>query len=224
MQLVAPSAVRMADAIEAISWIMNFVVSFFVITVNVYWLLVTGYCLLVTGYWLRVHRCIASIIAAAAALILSSLGGVWGGLITLHKAVHVDELGLLQELTAGDVVLLLLLGEESDVQTLDVRVHVELVLAHCTALVALQRGVERAESLDLHLLRVEQHLDQTATELLQYAVNDVGGVNRSVLADVGCQLTGVQTLKVLYSAVPLTESLRVRVLILVHFIDNLCHR
>ena len=73
MQLVAPSAVRMADAIEAISWIMNFVVSFFVITVNVYWLLVTGYCLLVTGYWLRVHRCIASIIAAAAALILPSL-------------------------------------------------------------------------------------------------------------------------------------------------------
>ena len=32
-QLVAPRAVRMADAMEAISWITNFTVSFFVILV-----------------------------------------------------------------------------------------------------------------------------------------------------------------------------------------------
>ena len=32
-QLVAPRAVRMADAMEAISWITNFTVSFFVIVV-----------------------------------------------------------------------------------------------------------------------------------------------------------------------------------------------
>ena len=76
-------------------------------------------------------------------------------------------------------------------------------------------------NLNQTLLRVEQHLDQATAELLQHAVNDIGGVNQSVLADVGCQLTGVQTLKVLYSAVPLTESLRVRVPILVHFIDIL---
>ena len=38
MQLVAPSAVRMADAIEAISCTINFAVSFFVIMVRFYWL------------------------------------------------------------------------------------------------------------------------------------------------------------------------------------------
>ncbi len=49
------------------------------------------------------------------------------------------------------------------------------------------------------------------------------GVNTSVLCDVVRQLTGVQTLQILYTAVPLAVSSIALVLVLVHFIDNLRH-
>ena len=75
-----------------------------------------------------------------------------------------------------------------------------------TLLLVLQRAVERAETLYLHLLRVEEHLKQTASELLQYAVNDVGSVDRAVLRDVVGQLSGVQRFEVLDLCVPLAGS------------------
>ena len=115
----------------------------------------------------------AGLTAAASALRVRALGAF---LLFLHQErVDVDKLGLFEELTAGDVLLGSLLGQESDVERLQVLVHVEVFLLQCTLLLVLQRAVERAEALDLHLLRVEEHLKQTASELLQYAVNDVGG-------------------------------------------------
>ena len=108
-------------------------------------------------------------------------------------------------------------------QTLHVLQNVELVLGHGATLHALQSSVEGSQSLDLHLLRVEQHLQQTTAELLHHAVHDVGGVNTSVLCDVIRQLTGVQTLQILHTAVPLAVSTVVLVLVLVHFINNLRH-
>ena len=60
-------------------------------------------------------------------------------------------------------------------------------------------------------------------ELLEYAIDDVGSVDRAVLRDVVSQLSGVQRLEVLDLRVPLAEGRRVRVLVLLYFIDNLCH-
>ena len=50
-------------------------------------------------------------------------------------------------------------------QTLHVLQDIKLLLAHRTALLALDGGVEGTQSVDLHLLRVEQHLQQTAAKL-----------------------------------------------------------
>ena len=102
-------------------------------------------------------------------------------------------------------------------------VHIEVLLLQRTVLLVLQGAVERAEPLDLYLLRLQQHLNETAAELLQHAVNDVGGVDRSVLRDVVSQLARVQRLEVLDLCVPLAESCTERILVLFYFIQNLCH-
>ena len=166
----------------------------------------------VGGAVARVRITAAAVAAAAAVLFL-----------VLQQRIDVHELGLLQELAAGDVRLLLLLRQESDVQTLDVLLHVELVLAHRTALRALDGGIERAEALNLHALRLQQHLNQAAAELLHHAVNHVGRVDRTVLGNVVRQPTGVQTLQILHASVELAEGAAVLVLVLVHFINNLRH-
>ena len=68
---------------------------------------------------LRAAAVTAVLRARATALLGSTVASVAAvGVFALQEALHVDELGLLQELSAGDVVLLLLLGEESDVQKL----------------------------------------------------------------------------------------------------------
>jgi hypothetical protein len=61
---------------------------------------------------------------------LCALGGAADGR-SLHglQRVDVDELGLLEELSAGDVLLGGLLGQEADVQALDVLLDVERILA-----------------------------------------------------------------------------------------------
>ena len=142
-------------------------------------------------------------VVRAAALRTTAFGAF---LLFLHQErVDVDELGFLEELTAGDVLLGRLLGQESDVERLQVLVHVAVLRLQRTLLLVLQRAVERAAALYLHLLRVEEHLKQTASELLQYAVNDVGSVDRAVLRDVVGQLSGVQRLEVLDLCVPLAE-------------------
>ena len=137
------------------------------------------------------------------------------------QLVDADELGPLQELTAGDVLLLGLLRQETDAQPLDVLLRVVLVFRGSSR--ALDGAVERAEAVDLHLLRVEQHLQQTAAELLQHAVNDVGGVDRAVLRDVVCQLARIQRFETLGAAVPHAVALRLRVVVSFYFIQNLCH-
>ena len=108
-------------------------------------------------------------------------------------------------------------------QTFDVLLHVELVLAHRTALGALNGGIERAQSLNLNALRVEQHLQQAAAELLHHAVHHVGRVNRTVLGNVVRQLARVHTLQILHASVVLAVGRVVLVLVLVHFINNLRH-
>ena len=108
-------------------------------------------------------------------------------------------------------------------QRFQVRVHIELVLGSCATLLILDGGKERAEAVNLHLLRIEQHLQQTTAELLHHAVHHVGRVNRPVLADVVRKLAGVQTLQILHASVVLAVSGRMLVLVLVHFIDNLRH-
>ena len=54
-------------------------------------------------------------------------------------------------------------------QCLQVLVHVEVLLLGSAALLVLHRAVERTEALNLYLLRLQQHLDKAATELLQHA-------------------------------------------------------
>ena len=96
----------------------------------------------------------AGLTAAASALRVRALGAF---LLFLHQErVDVDKLGLFEELTAGDVLLGSLLGQESDVERLQVLVHVEVLLLQRTLLLVLQRAVERAEALDLHLIDPER--------------------------------------------------------------------
>ena len=64
-----------------------------------------------------------------------------GECLTVH-----DELGLLDELATGEVVLLRLVGQEADVQRLQVLFHVEVRLLVGYALLALAGQVERTES------------------------------------------------------------------------------
>ena len=108
-------------------------------------------------------------------------------------------------------------------ESLQVLVHVEILLLGGSVLLVLEGAVEGAEALNLYLLRLQQHLNETAAELLQHAVNDVGGVDRAVLRNVVSQLARVQRLEVLDLCVPLAESHAVRVLVLLYFIQNLCH-
>ena len=106
---------------------------------------------------------------------------------------------------------------------MSLRMRVELLLLQGTILLVLESAVEGAEALNLYLLRLQQHLNETAAELLQYAVNDIGGVDTSVLRDVVSQLSGVQCFQTLDLSVPLAEGRAVRVLVLLYFIQNLCH-
>ena len=109
----------------------------------------------------------------------------------LNQALYINKLGMLQELSARDVLLLLLFRKEADVQTPDVLVYIELVLAQSTALLALDGGVEGTQTINLHLLRVKQHLQQTAAELLQNTKHHVRCVDRAVLCNVSSHLSCV---------------------------------
>ena len=171
---------------------------------------------------------ITATLVAAAGIASGITASRWRGaafvlVAALNQALYINKLGMLQELSARDVLLLLLFRKETDVQTPDVLVYIELVLAQSTALLALDGGVEGTQTINLHLLRVKQHLQQTAAELLQNTIYHVGGINASVLANVVRQLTGVQALQVLHSSVVLAIGSAVLILVLVNFINNLCH-
>ena len=166
---------------------------------------------------------VASSVGARTAVAASRVALALGLFLLFQKVVDVDEIGLLQELSAGDVQLLFLLGQETDVQSIQVAVHAELVLRLSASLGVFERSVERAEALDLHLLRLQKHLDETTAELLQHAEYDIGRIDAAVLRDVLRQLARVHRLQRLHLSKPLAVSHAVRVLVLLYFIQNLCH-
>ena len=86
----------------------------------------------------------------------------------ISKCLCIHELRLLDELAAADVGLGLLIGDESDVQRLEVGIRREFLLGGSAALLILDGGVEGAQTVDLYAARVEQHLQHTAAELLQH--------------------------------------------------------
>ena len=71
----------------------------------------------------------------------------WGSSVTLYQLLDVDKLGLLQEFAARDVVLSLLLGQESDVECLYALVCLEILLLQNTARLALHGAVEASLTL-----------------------------------------------------------------------------
>ena len=74
-------------------------------------------------------------------------------------------------------------------QSPDVLRHRVLFLRVAAA--ALNGTVERAQAVNLHPLRVEQHLNQARAELLQHAEHHVGGVDAAVVGNVAGQLARV---------------------------------
>ena len=94
-------------------------------------------------------------------------------LLAVEPGLGVDELGALDELSARDVHLGGLLGQEAYVQCLDVLLRGELLLRLCSALLVLAGGVEGSQALNLHLPGVEQLLDAALAELLQDAEHHV---------------------------------------------------
>ena len=60
----------------------------------------------------------------------------------------------------------------------------ELLVALRPAAGVGQRGVERAETVDIDLLRLQEHLDDARAVLLQHTVDDVGRIYRAVLSNV----------------------------------------
>ena len=166
----------------------------------------------------------AGAVTATADVATATAGAAAIGILsTLQERVDVDELGFLQELAAGDVQLRGLLGQEADVQGFEVLPDVKVLLLLRTAWLVLQRAVERAEAVNLHLFRLQQHLDEARAKPLQHAVHHIGRVDRAVLRDVLRQPARVQRFEVLHLREVLAVSSRLRVLVLFHFIDNLCH-
>ena len=69
--------------------------------------------------------------------------------------------------------------------------HVVVFLLGCSASRVLDGAVECAETVNLHLLRFEQHLQNTGAELLQYTQYHVLRVDTTVFTDVLCHLSDV---------------------------------
>ena len=67
---------------------------------------------------------------------------------------------------------------------------------------------------DVYSLALQQHLHQTATELLQHTKYYILRINTTVLTDVLCQLAGVQGFNTLTVGEPLAKKLRLVVLFL----------
>ena len=229
MQLVVPRAVRAAVRMLTMTCRMVFQVSFFMV------LMVYGLRnKIFTKSPTNLFYCFSFPFQCAAILcaifrdfcsMTKVLRFHWAVASTLilglgRQRVDVDELSLLQELAAGDVLLLFLFRQEADVQSLQARVHAELVSTLGAALRVLDGAVERAQALNLHSLRLQQHLNQAAAELLQHAVHHVGGVDGAVLGDVLCQLARVQGLDGLAVREPHAIDPGGRVRVLLQLIKN----
>jgi len=178
----APQALLSLILVEAIVAIVVTVVTTtgVVATTTVFTVSGIGAATLIAGLVATVtalRAAVAALRAAIAGIIASRVASVLVFSLLVQERIDVDKLGLLQELTAGDVLLGSLLGQESDVESLQVLVHIEILLLQGTILLVLEGAIEGAKPLNLYLLRLQQHLDETAAELLQYAVDDVGGVD-----------------------------------------------
>ena len=143
--------------------------------------------------------------------------------IAAQQALGIHKLGFLQELTTRDIHLLLLLRHESDVESLQVLTHIKLLLLGSTAGLILQGSEEGTQTIDLHSLALQQHLNQAATELLKHTKYYILRINATVLTDVLCQLAGVQDFNTLAVGEPLAKYLRLVVLVLSQLKKNLCH-
>ncbi len=108
-------------------------------------------------------------------------------------------------------------------QGLEVLLHIEFLFGVCTTALVLDGGEEGAQAINLYSLTLQQHLHQTTAELLQYSKHHVGGINTSVLADVGSQLAGVHGFYSLAMGKPLAIDRCFLVLVLSQLIKNLCH-
>ena len=107
-------------------------------------------------------------------------------------------------------------------QGLDVLLQREVAgVAHARAL---DGGVEGAQSVDLHLLALQEHLDETGAELLQHAQHHVAGIDGAVLCDVTCHLARVERLGVFHLRIPLAVALgHLVVRVFLQSVIDLCH-
>ena len=104
--------------------------------------------------------------------------------LVLGEGGHVHELRLLEEVLAGDALLGCALGEEAEAETRGEGVDVEVGEVLDAALLVGDGHVERAESLHLHLLGLQELLDEAAAECLEHADDHVGREGRAVGGDV----------------------------------------
>lgn len=91
-------------------------------------------------------------------------------------------------------------------ESLQVLTHIKLFLLGSTAGLILQGSEEGAQTVDLHSLALQQHLNQAATELLQHTKYYILRINATVLTDVLCQLAGVQGFNTLTVGEPLAKN------------------
>ena len=102
-------------------------------------------------------------------------------LLRALQRFDVNELRLLDKLATRDIQLLLLLGDEADVQRLEVLVHIEIILAEGTAGLILDGSIKSTQTINLHALALQQHLQQTAAELLQHTEHHIGRIQTAML-------------------------------------------
>ena len=94
-------------------------------------------------------------------------------------------------------------------QALQVLLGREVLLLGCTASLILQGCEEYTQTVNLHSLRIQEHLQQTAAELLQHSEHHVGCIDATVLTDVVSHLAGIQYLDGLTVCKPLALDLRI---------------
>lgn len=87
----------------------------------------------------------------------------------------------------------------------------------------LSHQVEGAQSLQLDLLRLQQHLDDAGLSLGEHTLYHVLGVNGAVLRDMPCELAGVQCFQVHDAPEKVAMRGTVLIRVLVHVIDNFRH-
>ena len=105
-------------------------------------------------------------------------------------------------------------------KTVESALGVELVEADGTALLVLGHQVEGSQTLQLDFLRLKQHLHDTCLSLGEHTLDDILGVDRSVLREVLGQFAGVQRLGVNDSTIVLAISRTLVVLVLINVIND----